>query len=534
MRRLARILHASEEGLLDAAYIQARDRKLLRRLAEGAARDALLFCRPHPSASVGRHQASARELRLDYCRRAGIAVVRRPTGGGALYLDPGQLLFSLVVRPPPAWGRLRLEQLLALTAGLVARALRACGAATAAVRAPNDVEVDGAKLASVHAAREGCALLVQGTVLIEPDIERALEALRVPTEKLTADGLAAARERYAPLAALLGRAPPPGELESALAVEFAQALRARLRWHAAAHGARPLPSHALRREALLVRALSWEHERPGVLETITRSARGATLRAQGRFSADGARLEHVEIATDAHLEPAHFLDELCAALRGAPADRVAEKARELTARRAPDLCGLAPEDLERALGELAAKHDLCRRRGLSAREANALMFACAGPRPDLERLLGRAQAMLVPYCAKPAWCKFRHRDGCSECGLCEVGEAYRLARSRGMPVTTVTSYEHLLATLERLKAQGVRCYIGMCCGYFFVKRHRAFAAAGMEAVLMEVKGANCYELKQEREAYAGTFRAQARLDARLLARLAPLLPPESSGGEEMR
>ena len=29
--------------------------------------------------------------------------------------------------------------------------------------------------------------------------------------------------------------------------------------------------------------------------------------------------------------------------------------------------------------------------------------------------------MLVPYCAKPDWCKWRHLDGCTECGLCEVG-----------------------------------------------------------------------------------------------------------------
>ena len=38
------------------------------------------------------------ELRLDYCRANSIEVVRRASGGGALYLDPGQLGFSLVVR----------------------------------------------------------------------------------------------------------------------------------------------------------------------------------------------------------------------------------------------------------------------------------------------------------------------------------------------------------------------------------------------------------------------------------------------------
>jgi lipoate-protein ligase A len=133
--------------------------------------------------------------------------------------------------------------------------------------------------------------------------------------------------------------------------------------------------------------------------------------------------------------------------------------------------------------------------------------------------------MLVPYCAKPDWCKWRHQDGCTECGLCEVGEAYRLARERGMRVTTIVRYEHLVETLDRMKRDGEPAYVGMCCSNFFLKRHRAFRDAGIPAVLMDISGANCYELQQEDQAYAGTFQAKATLNEDLLRRVMRFVPP---------
>ena len=44
-----------------------------------------------PSVLVGRHQVLSREVDLDYCRTHRIDVGRRVTGGGAIYLDAGQL-----------------------------------------------------------------------------------------------------------------------------------------------------------------------------------------------------------------------------------------------------------------------------------------------------------------------------------------------------------------------------------------------------------------------------------------------------------
>ena len=157
-------------------------------------------------------------------------------------------------------------------------------------------------------------------------------------------------------------------------------------------------------------------------------------------------------------------------------------------------------------------------------EASTVIVHDPGGAADTPALLARARVMLVPYCAKPTWCKWRHREGCPECGRCAVGTAYRLGRARGMRVITIRNFEHLEATLAELRDAGVDTYMGMCCHHFFLKREYAFRAAGMPAVLLDIAGANCYELQQEEAAYEGCFAAQSELDLPVLQKVMTAVP----------
>ncbi|MBI3371675.1 MAG: lipoate--protein ligase family protein, partial [Betaproteobacteria bacterium] len=65
----------------------AFDQALIELHREGRVPDTVRFLRFEPSALVGRHQAIGQELKLDFCRANGVALVRRITGGGAIYLD---------------------------------------------------------------------------------------------------------------------------------------------------------------------------------------------------------------------------------------------------------------------------------------------------------------------------------------------------------------------------------------------------------------------------------------------------------------
>ena len=72
----------------DAALIEARQ--------AGQVPDTIRFLRFPPTVLIGRHQDLSREVNLDYCRDNDVGIVRRITGGGAIYLDEGQLGWEIV------------------------------------------------------------------------------------------------------------------------------------------------------------------------------------------------------------------------------------------------------------------------------------------------------------------------------------------------------------------------------------------------------------------------------------------------------
>lgn len=527
-----------DTGLAGAIHNTAMDRGCLELRAQGRGSDVLRFHRSHPAASIGRHQALDRELRLDYCRRHGIETVRRPTSGGALYLDPGQIGFSLIVRQPAAWRGLALPRLLERGGCAVAAGLGQLGMA-AAFKASNDIEVGGRKIASVFSARRGDALLLHGSVLLDADITTMLKALRVPTEKLSPDGLAAARERLTTVHALCANRPARADIRAALMNGIAAAFELELRGgDGATFPVTPSPDQ-LAAERTLAQCITWDSRNDRRIEALVRTA-GGTLRARADFAPSGAYLHNIEFAADTQVEPADFFSGLQCALEESPVPQISGRIAGFMRRHPPDAIGFGTADIEQLLLQLADKCRFARHSGLGPADINALMPYAPAAGTDSATLLAKASVMLVPYCAKPAWCTWRHRDDCTECGLCEVGTAYALARERNMQVTTITNYEHLVATLAELKARRVEAYVGMCCSNFFIKRYRAFAEAGIPALLMDISGANCYELQQEEQAYSGTFTAEAKLDAGLLTHIMkfvpcqPALPHEKSNHETAR
>ena len=147
--------------------------------------------------------------------------------------------------------------------------------------------------------------------------------------------------------------------------------------------------------------------------------------------------------------------------------------------------------------------------------------------------------MLLPYCAKPAWCDYRHTDDCGECGGCTVGDLYRIAYERGMIPITITSFEMLRDTLQWCGQNGYT-YIGHCCYEFYEKRYEIFRKAkewGANGVLIDIIGTTCYDLgvEEEEKAYHGEFQVELDLfveDSEKL--LAPLKKVEDQHEKQKR
>lgn len=501
---------------VDAAAVFAEGLAALVAVDEAPAR--LRLFRPLPAVALGRDQAVAREVRLDHCRAESIPVLRRPTGGGALWLDPDQLALALVIDrarlgPDPA-------ARLATGAGLLADALARLGLPTDFV-VPNDLQVTGgAKIASVFLAeggggdREARAFLF-ATLLIDFDVRAALTALLVPTEKLTVTGLEHARERVATLRSRLDPCPSDEAIAAAVAAAVAEGLGL------AAIPRGPAPLAPMPGADLAHAPDPWSEPLEKGFETTDKTAR-ATLRLRLALADDGETVAAARLATDAAFVPDGLVARIETGLVGTEVARLPVRMRDL----ADEVVGFPGADLVRLAARAFQKHRLARVAGLDSAQTSGLMLA--GPGSDAADALVRASVMLVPYCAKPAWCALRPTPDCIECGHCEVGDAYRLARERGLDVTTITNFEHLSETLAEMRARGVTSYVGMCCSDFFLKRHAAFREAGMDAVLMDIVGATCYELKEEHLAYAGVFRAEAALDLDALEKIAAHVPVHSA------
>lgn len=133
-----------------------------------------------PTIVMGRNQVAEHEADLDFCHREGIEVVRRKSGGGCIYADENNIMFSLVTTEGA------VEPIFEEYAHAVAAALTDIGA-VAHVSGRNDILLEsGTKVcgnAFYHLAHRN---IVHGTMLYDTDFRRMTGALTPPQQKLEA------------------------------------------------------------------------------------------------------------------------------------------------------------------------------------------------------------------------------------------------------------------------------------------------------------------------------------------------------------
>jgi lipoate-protein ligase A len=151
-----------------------------------------------PCVVLGRFQSVRNEVDEEAAARRGIEIVRRISGGGAMFIEPeGAITWSLYAPESMAAGMTFAESYRFFDAWVV-EALRDLG--IDAWYAPlNDISSAAGKIGGAAQARRGGAVLHHTTMAFDMNLPLMLEVLRVGKEKLSDKGVTSADKRVAPL-----------------------------------------------------------------------------------------------------------------------------------------------------------------------------------------------------------------------------------------------------------------------------------------------------------------------------------------------
>ncbi|MCA8887686.1 MAG: lipoate--protein ligase family protein [Parvularculaceae bacterium] len=317
--------------------------------------DTIRFIHFHPVALVGRHQALSQEVRLDYCAANGIDVGRRLTGGGAIYMDQGQLGWALVCKRQSLGGG-ALGDITRLICESVAAGLSKLGV-DARFRPRNDIEVDGRKISGTGGFFDGDTLIFQGTVLGEVDPAVMFSALNVPQEKLSKRELVAARSRVTTLRELTGAPPDWEAVKSAMVDGFAERLNIIAQWGEVTEGEERRANEIFAEEIgtdEFVYEIDDPAREPGVKTGFRQSAGGA-IKAHLRVEGPGNdRVREVLLTGDFFATPPRMILDLESSLRGVPVADVPDRVTAFFKGADIGLLSVGPDDFSAAICEAAA------------------------------------------------------------------------------------------------------------------------------------------------------------------------------------
>ncbi|MPL94273.1 Lipoate-protein ligase LplJ [bioreactor metagenome] len=192
-----------------------------------------MLWRNHNAIVVGKHQNTAEEVCLPFVRQHNVKVVRRLSGGGAVYHDLGNLNYTFV--RDASGGQLDL----AAFCVPVVQALHHLGV-EAVLSGRNDITIDGKKFSgNAQYLREG-RVMHHGTLMFDSDLEVLANALNVSADKIESKGVKSVRSRVTNIRAHLKRDMSVSEFKSVL-----------LDYMIKANGMRPYPLTPQDQEGIL-------------------------------------------------------------------------------------------------------------------------------------------------------------------------------------------------------------------------------------------------------------------------------------------
>lgn len=176
--------------------------------------DVIILWRNEPSVIIGKNQNAYAEIDLDFVRQNNISVIRRLTGGGAVFHDLGNVNYTFVSDYESG----ELDSFKAFAAPVCAF-LRNMGL-DAEFSGRNDITVGNAKISGTAKTAAGGRSLAHGTLLYSADLLRLSKALKPNLKKLEDKAVRSVKSRVCNISELLENAPSVEEFAQRLAEFF--------------------------------------------------------------------------------------------------------------------------------------------------------------------------------------------------------------------------------------------------------------------------------------------------------------------------
>lgn len=169
------------------SFYLAMEEYVARRIDES---DCFFMWQVEPSVIFGRNQLIENEVNIDFCRRRNIRTYRRKSGGGCVYADMKNIMFSYITS----------EENVGFTfnkyINMVVIMLRRIGI-DAVANGRNDIMIGNRKVSGNAFYKLRGRSIVHGTMLYDTDMENMVGSITPASEKLTTKGIQSVRQRIA-------------------------------------------------------------------------------------------------------------------------------------------------------------------------------------------------------------------------------------------------------------------------------------------------------------------------------------------------
>jgi lipoate-protein ligase A len=189
------MLFIDNQGIHDPAINLAIEEYALKHLPMDES--YLLFYINHPSIIIGKHQNTIEEINQEYCKENNVQIVRRLSGGGAVYHDLGNLNFSFITKDDGQ----SFHNFLKFTQPVI-DALQQMGV-NAELSGRNDLQVGEKKISGNAQFSTRGRMFSHGTLMFNLNLDNVQASLNVNPEKFKSKSTKSVRSRVANISDLM-------------------------------------------------------------------------------------------------------------------------------------------------------------------------------------------------------------------------------------------------------------------------------------------------------------------------------------------